>query len=624
MACSRSGAAAITMPLAENIELAMLHCNCFDVPVPLPVEELKAAVARLRAQRTDSTDVEAKASGRSLPKSVRETLSAFSNDSGGLLILGLAETEDFAAVGVEDGPKIRDDLAAACADVMEPPLRPDIELAEFEGATLVVAVVPELPAVQKPCYLKEKGLYTGAYTRTGDGDRQLTQYEVGVLLANRGQPRDDAEPVPEARREDLDEQALSQLLTRVRLRQPTVFAAVDDDTALTRLRVLVRHEDNLVPSLAGLLALGNYPQQFFPQLNVTFVSIPATSKDQVPVGAPRFLDNQTVSGSIPVMVAETLRVIIRNMAIRGNVTGEGRQDTYDYPLEALREAVVNAVLHRDYSPGARGTQVQIEMYQDRLLIRSPGGLFGTVTEDDLGEEGVSSSRNGYLSALLMDTAMPGGSLLVAENRGTGIPAMLATLRRAGMTTPVFKSKIANFTVVFPKHSLLDADTVAWLGTLGPGLSEQQCMALALMREGRTVTNASLRQLGVDSRAATTALSNLVERGLAESRNGRRYANYSLSPEIMVTESRSPAEHEGKPASLVPAAEDQHRRRMDERLQQVKQLLAQHGELSAAQVAVYIGDVGERSVLNYMRRLMDAGEVTPTAPPKSPLRKYRLA
>jgi ATP-dependent DNA helicase RecG len=70
--------------------------------------------------------------------------------------------------------------------------------------------------------------------------------------------------------------------------------------------------------------------------------------------------------------------------------GVGREDAYEYPIEALREAVVNALMHRDYGPLARGTQVQVEMYPDRLLIRNPGGLFGAVSEDELGTEGVSS------------------------------------------------------------------------------------------------------------------------------------------------------------------------------------------------------------------------------------------
>lgn len=146
---------------------------------------------------------------------------------------------------------------------------------------------------------------------------------MGLLIGERGQPAFDAEPVPEATLADLDGEALGRLLARVRQRQPAAFAGVEDQVALQRLRVVVRQGDRLVPSLGGLMALGVYPQQFFPQLHLSFVSIPSTSKDQIPAEGPRFLDNQTITGSIPIMVAETLRVITRNMSTRGTITGGG-------------------------------------------------------------------------------------------------------------------------------------------------------------------------------------------------------------------------------------------------------------------------------------------------------------
>lgn len=580
-------------------------------------DELTALVLRLREHGTERENVEVKAAAKALPSSVRETLSAFSNHRGGVLVLGIAEADGFRAAGVTDPKKTMDDLSSLCADVLEPPVRAAVDVVTFEGVPLVVAVVPELTKAQKPCYVRDRGLYTGSYTRSGDGDRRLTQYEVGLLLGERGQPVFDAEPVPEATVEDLDHEAVRRLVARVKQRQPGAFSGVSEEVALRRLKVLVKHDSSLVPSLGGLLAVGTYPQQFFPQLHVSFVSIPAKSKDSVPADGPRFLDNQTIGGSVPVMVSETLRIITRNMGTRGTVTGEGRAETYDFPLEALREAVVNALLHRDYSPGARGVQVQIEMYQDRLLIRNPGGLYGSVTEDDLGAEGVSSSRNGHLSSLLMDTAMPGSDRLVAENRGSGIPAMLATLRRAGLTTPVFTDRIAGFSVTFPKHSLLDADTVSWLEGLAPEVTEAQRMALALMREGRAVTNASLRQLGLDSRDATSALTGLVDKRLARTWGGRRYAKYGLNT------ARVP---EGARAVLPPAEQPtlwtvDARVPKEERLRQTRAVLqAASRPLAASEIAVQLG-VGERSVLTYLTDLIAAGEVEPTAPPRSTLRRY---
>lgn len=299
--------------------------------------DLVALVRLLRRRRTDSPDVEAKAAVGALPKSVRETLSAFSNDRGGVLLLGVAEEAGFRPAAGFDAVKTRDNLASACSDIMEPPVRADIEIADLEDAQVVVATVPEMEAATKPCYVKAKGMTGGSYTWGGDGDRLMTSYEIFMLHANRGQPRDDNGVVEGAGLGDLDQDAVGRLLRRVRQREPQPFAGVDDTTALVRLGVLRRTEDSWGVTLAGLLTLGQWPQQYLPQLCVTFIAVPAASKDAVPAGAPRFTDNATVRGPLPQMIEQTVQVILRNTRTAGYVHGLGREDVEDYPVEALRE-----------------------------------------------------------------------------------------------------------------------------------------------------------------------------------------------------------------------------------------------------------------------------------------------
>lgn len=582
--------------------------------------DVEALVRLLRRRGTDLPLVEAKAAVHALPKSVRETLSAFSNDRGGLLLLGLAEESGFAPAAGFDAAKTRNDLASLCSNVMEPPVRADVDIADFEGAQVVVASVPEMDPASKPCYVKTKGMAGGSYTRGGDGDRLLTAYEIFMLHANRGQPQDDYEVVAEASPADLDEDAVGRLLRRVRQREPQAFGAVDDETALVRLGVLRRRDAGLGVTLAGLLTLGQWPQQYLPQLCVTFIAVPGTHKDAVPEGAPRFTDNATIRGPLPQMIEETVRVILRNTRTAGYVRGLGRDDVGDYPVEALREAVTNALAHRDYSPMARGTQIQVELYVDRLVVRNPGGLFGTVTPDDLGQEGVSSSRNGYLIPLLADVYLPGTDQVVADNRGSGIPDMLARLRRANLTLPTFDSRLSRFTVTFPKHTLLTAETLRWVERLGqPGLTRTQVSALALMREGRQVSNGTLRQLGLDSRDATSALADLVSRGLAYKVGGRRYAEYLL------VEDQQPDE-QGLFDDLLPkhgvTAPGTGRQRYD-RSEQIQALFADGRTVTAAQVAATTG-LGLAMTNRYLARLLAAGELVATAPPRSPKRAYRAS
>lgn len=284
---------------------------------------------------------------------------------------------------------------------------------------VLVAEVPELPPNRKPCFSRGAGMTQGSFVRIGDGDRKLTSYEVQLLLANRGQPQDDEAPVPGTGLADFDPAAVTALLSRLRTRRPYAFGELDDIAALRRAKALVIDGSGaVVASVAGLLTLGSYPQEHFPQLMLTFVHYPTPEGANTETGE-RFVDNVVAEGPIPVVVRDALLAVRKNMTRRSIVRGAGRADIWQYPEAALREAIVNALVHRDLSPEARGTQVQIEMYPDRLTVRNPGGLFGPVTEERLGEEGVSSARNASLLRLLEDVPWPGGVHAVCETVAPG-------------------------------------------------------------------------------------------------------------------------------------------------------------------------------------------------------------
>jgi ATP-dependent DNA helicase RecG len=516
--------------------------------------ELVEIIGNLRALGADIADVEVKNSSGGLPKSLRDTLSAFSNTRGGVIILGLDESQGFAPSRLPDPVKLAADLASMCASEMEPALRPLIRIHHFEGEPIVVAEIPELDPAQKPCYYKGAGMTKGSFVRVSDGDQRLSAYEVQLLLSSRGQPRDDEQAIPGTGLVNLDRAGVDTLVARLRTSRPYAFKDLDHLGVLRRAKVLVTGPEDVgeAVSLAGLLALGSYPQEQFPQLMVTFVHYPTTAGAQ-PTGGERFLDNVTLEGPIPVMVRDTLAAISRNMSRRAVITGAGRQDVWEYPQTALREAVVNALVHRDLSSSARGTQIQIEMYPDRLVIKNPGGLFGPVTIDNLGEEGISSARNATLIKLLEDVPIPGETRAVCENRGSGIRAMLQSLLAAGMSPPQFEDRISSFVVTFPNHTLLSEDTVRWITALGEhGLTDSQCIALAMLREEDALDNRGYRTAtGVDSRVATAELQDLVARELITQTGTRRWALYRLARRL----SSSSARADRRPALLAALADD---------------------------------------------------------------------
>jgi ATP-dependent DNA helicase RecG len=503
--------------------------------------ELAEVIGNLRALGADIADVEVKNGSGGLPKSLRETLSAFSNTRGGVVILGLDEGSGFAAAGLRNAARLAADLGSMCSSEMEPAVRPLIRVHNFEGEQLVVAEIPELDASQKPCFYIGAGMTKGSFVRVSDGDRRLSAYEVQVMLSSRGQPRDDEQAVPAIGLEHLDQASVEALIARLRTSRPYAFKDLDQFAVLRRAKVLVpgRAGQDAV-SLAGLLALGSYPQEHFPQLMVTFVHYP-TATGRQSVGGERFLDNVTLEGPIPVMARDALAAIRRNMSRRAVIADAGRQDVWEYPETALREAVVNALVHRDLSSSARGTQIQIEMYPDRLVVKNPGGLFGPVTIDNLGEEGVSSARNATLIKLLEDVPLPAETRTVCENRGSGIRAMLDSLLAAGMSPPQFEDRISSFSVTFPNHTLLSQDTVRWIAALGEhGLTDSQCVALAMLREEEVLDNRAYRAAtGVDSRVATAELQDLVARELVSQTGSRRWAQYRLSPRLSARIAASP-------------------------------------------------------------------------------------
>ena len=322
----------------------------------ITVSEITEAVRQMRRVGSDTQRWEVKEAVNQLPKSLYETLSSFANTSGGLIILGLSEKNGFRPAPGFDADKACSQLSEA-GDRLTPILRLEIEKIPFEDRLLVVANVPDIPKNQRPCYITARGRYEGSFIRTGDGDRHLSPYEIDRLTEESRQPQYDLEPVERASISDLNPDVLEAIVTRSRELFPRVFGRLPNETILTQLGVLTRVEDKVCPTLAGLLAVGTFPQQYFPRLEVVFTVYEGTTKATDPRTGLKYLDSKEIIGSIPDMLTETLALVQDRMRTGAVVTEGLRKDIPDYPMPAVREAVANALQHRDYSPEGRGSQV---------------------------------------------------------------------------------------------------------------------------------------------------------------------------------------------------------------------------------------------------------------------------
>ena len=306
--------------------------------------DLAKTIARMRAAGTDLQSCEVKSAVGKLPKDLAESISAFSNGSGGTIVLGLSEEEGFKPASGFDPKRTQDALAEVCANKLAPAIRPSIDIETFEEAPILIASIPELPPRDKPCHVTTKGTYEGSFIRTGDGDRKLSHYEIDRLIEERSQPRHDARIVEGATEEDLDDALVEALVERERFLHPRVFEKFGKRDILKALRVLDEDERGILrPTLAGLLALGIYPQKYFPRLTVSFAAYPGTTKATLAETGQRFLDSGDFVGPIPVMIAEAVAAVAKNTRTGSFFEGAFREDVPDYPQEAVREAVANAL-----------------------------------------------------------------------------------------------------------------------------------------------------------------------------------------------------------------------------------------------------------------------------------------
>ena len=482
------------------------------------MRDLTLLVAALRVEGNDLAEVEVKRAGHGYPENVAPTLSAFGNTpGGGLIVFGLDEKGSFDAVGVYDVAACKQAVAASARNAVEPPLIVTVDSFAFEGADVVVAAVSELAASGKPCRARASGR---AYLRSYDGDYALSELEEQAFIANRSAPRFDREPVPGATSADLDPDLVDSY-HRVARETSSALQRFDKDELLFRTGAVVGPDRT--PTVAGLLALGVYPQQFFPNLVIQASAAPLAGDPE----GTRVSDARRFDGPIPMMLDEAVRWVARNSRsrIRFGIDGIGR-DEPEYPLVAVRELLSNALIHRDLGPYSLSEAITVRMSADQFVLSNPGGLYG-ISAERLGKTGVTSARNGYLVRICQYVRTDSGGRVV-EALATGIPTVLRSLADAGMVPPRFHDQGIKFAVRMPNHALLAPGDLQWLSriTKGVSLTDTQRHMLARMRHGEVFTNKSLREsFPMDSRDATRLLADLVDAGLAEAqgeRGGRVY------------------------------------------------------------------------------------------------------
>lgn len=397
--------------------------------------ELNDLVKHIIKTKAESQTIEVKSAHSGTPKRLYDTLSSFSNqDGGGIIIFGLDEQQEFKPVGVYDLQDLQKKVTEQC-NQMVPQVRAIFTISDYDGVSICSAEIPSIDITNRPCYYAGAGKVKGSYVRVGDGDLPMTSYEIYSYEAFKKHVHDDERPIERADLSYLRKNELDNYILQMKMNRPG-FSKISENQMYELLSIT----RNKVPTLAAVLNFGIYPQGFLPQLAITAIVVPGKSLGETSLDGARFLDNKRIEGILPEMLDESLAFCKRNMKVQtiiDPIDGK-RKDKLEYPINAIREAVLNALIHRDYSAYTEGTPIQICFYSNRLEIHSPGGLYGRMSIDDLGKAR-PDLRNPAL-------AIMSEFLLKTENRYSGIPTIRREMKEYGLPNPVFENKRNEFIV----------------------------------------------------------------------------------------------------------------------------------------------------------------------------------
>jgi len=473
---------------------------------------ISAAELLERLQLLDEHDrIEAKR-GSAYGPSLIETICAFANEpgmDGGYLLLGVerAEGEErrYRVCGVPDPDNLMNDISSNCRTQFNHPVQIQAWPEEVEGQVVVVVCVAEAMPTDKPIYFASKPLPKSAWRRGPNGDYQCNERDLADLYRQKDQATYDTTPVANAKLEDIDPDALNEY----RRARATVNPAAEellysDEELLQALHCAVDKNGTLVPTVAGMILFGSRLalRRLFPMLRLDYIRVPG--KEWVEDPENRF-STMDMRDSLGRLANRASTAILDDLPKSFRLPNGSLQSQGEYliPAKVIREAVVNALMHRNYQ---KLEPIQIIRYSNRLEIRNPGYSLKDV--EQFSTPG-SKPRNQAIAAVLHE-------INLAETKGSGIRTMRKLMEQAGLTLPIFASDRYQdtFVATYLFHHFLGEEDVKWLARFkGYALEADEARALIFVREAGRITNAEYRELcKVDTLQASRHLAKLRDLG----------------------------------------------------------------------------------------------------------------
>ena len=422
--------------------------------------------------------------------------------------------------------EIQTDIANQCASVFNVRIRPQIEAEVIDGKTVIVLKIDEAPDALKPIYFKKRGLPQGAYRRIGPSDQKCTEDDMPVFYSSA--ESFDCTLVKGSSLEDIDENAVSYYRRlRAKVNPNAEELTYDDTNLLMALRACEKDRSGAyVLTYTGLIVFGKSMalRRLMPALRVDYIRVSGNRWVENP--DKRFESTIDMRGLFILLVNRTLNAITDDLP-KGFELKDGNLQAstpINIPNETLREAIVNAFIHRSFRVNQ---PIQIIRYSNRLEIINPG--YSLKSPGRLGEPG-SELRNQYISSIFHETNL-------AETKGSGIKAMREQMKKAKLMPPTFESSRENnqFTTRLLFHHLLGKEDLEWLSSFAQyDLNNEQRLSLIFVRELEAIDNITYRQLNSDitSRKATFDMHRMCEMELFGLKGQKRNAYYVAGTNLM--------------------------------------------------------------------------------------------
>ncbi|MCF8367376.1 MAG: hypothetical protein K9H16_16425 [Bacteroidales bacterium] len=466
--------------------------------------------------------IEAKGIGDSAA-SIMETVCSYSNEpglGGGYILMSISaddtapEPFQYKVDPMPNPDKLQSDLATQCAGMFNLPVRPKMTIEKIDGLLALIIWVDELPAKQKPLYIKKHGLPYGALRRIGSTDQHCTDDDMRVFYQDTGSY--DQTSVKGTSPADVDENALKRYRVLREKVNPAAEELAFNDQELLEALGCVNKDLKSELNMAGLLLFGSSKLQrsTLPMLRADYIRVQGNTWVQNPDERFTTID---MRGPLILMLYRLIDAINADLP-KGFLLPEDdvQASSTGLPVKALREAIVNALMHRSYR---EHRPTQIIRYDNRIEIINPG--FSLKSEEKLGLPG-SETRNPFIAAVFHDTNL-------AETKGSGIRAMRRLMEKAHLAPPTFESSRENneFTTRLLLHHFLDANDLEWLNQFeGFDLTDSQKQALIFVREVGALDNLTYRQMAdCDTLKASVDLRELKESELLFSKGKGKSTYY---------------------------------------------------------------------------------------------------